>query len=74
MSEKLETLNIVQQVLRGVVVSLAVSQRIDMPRCASSLQAFAAGKDLDPMAVQMLLDLAQGLDMIGKAAQGQPHQ
>ncbi len=60
-----EAMNTMQRVLRGLVISLAAAQRIDMPMFASLLQAFAANRNLDPTARAMLLDLAQGLDVLG---------
>lgn len=59
----LETLNIVQQVLRLTVVSLAAACHADMAKLGYLLQA-AATHDVHPLARQMLLDLAEGPDMI----------
>ena len=67
MSEKLETLNVVQQVLRGVVVSLAATQRVDPFELSTLLAGASQQPHLDPMAQQMLADLAQGLAVISKA-------
>jgi hypothetical protein len=67
MADSDDTLDTVQQVLRGVVVSLALSAKVDLPQCAASLKSFAADGNLDPMAQVMLNDLAHGLELIGQA-------
>jgi hypothetical protein len=67
MSADAETLNVVQQVLRGVVVSLAMHRQDDMARLGSALEAFAIHQRLEPMAKQMLLDLAMGCNVLGRA-------
>lgn len=66
MPDSEDTLDIVQQVLRGMLVSLAVSQRADMQLCSSSLKAFAEDGNLDPMAKVMLNDLARGMDLLSQ--------
>lgn len=67
MADSEDTLDTVQQVLRGVVVSLALSAKVDLPQCAASLRSFAEDGNLDPMASVMLNDLARGLELIGQA-------
>ncbi len=67
MADSEDTLDTVQQVLRGVVVSLALSAKVDLPQCAASLKSFASDGNLDPMAQVMLNDLARGLELIGQA-------
>jgi hypothetical protein len=66
-SPDLATLEIVQQVLRGVVVALIAEHKGDMALTASVLQAFASESKVDPMAKTILLDLATGLDTLGSA-------
>lgn len=61
------TLNVVQQVLRGVVVALVAEHKGDMALTASLLQGFAAQDGIDPVAKTMLTDLAGGLDVLGAA-------
>ena len=61
----LAILNTTQAVLRGLTVLLAAASLIDMPKRASLLQAFASTQArANPIAVQRLLDLAEGLDTI----------
>ena len=66
MSDK-QTLNTIQQVLRGVVVCLAATNRVNMVELATLLQAFSVNHDLDEEARLMLLDLSAGLDILGTA-------
>ncbi|WP_315383295.1 hypothetical protein [Microvirgula aerodenitrificans] len=69
----IHTLDQVQQVLRGLVVSLIGTQQLDATKLSTHLQAFASAPDLDPSAQKMLLDLAEGAAMLGKAqAAGRP--
>lgn len=69
MSESEKALNVVQEVLRGIVVGLAASSHIDSAKFATSMQTFASHPDIDPMSKVMLLDLAEGLDMLGRMKQ-----
>ena len=62
------TLNVVQQVLKGITISLAMHRQEDLAKLASALQAFASTHNLEPEAVAMLQDLAQGFDMLGRAS------
>lgn len=62
----LATLNAVQEVLRGVLTSLAASQSFDTAKFASAMQAFSAAPGLEPISQTMLLDLAQGMDMLAR--------
>jgi hypothetical protein len=58
-------LDTVQQVLRGMTVSIAAAGRMDMAELATLLQGFATSPaTLDPLARRMLLDLASGLDLL----------
>lgn len=63
------TLNSTQLVLRGVTQSLAAAGLIDPGKVAYLLQAFAAShtQDSDPIATQMLLDLAKGMEILAQA-------
>lgn len=58
-SEK-ELLNIVQQVLRNLMLALAAGNKADLGDIGAVLEASAANRALDPMARQMLADLAAG--------------
>jgi hypothetical protein len=62
-----ETLNVMQQVLKCITVSLAMHHKEDMPKLASAIQAWASTPTLDSHAKAMLFDIAQGLDMLGSA-------
>lgn len=56
----IEVLNIVQQVLRHFMLSLAAGAKADLGDIGRVLEAGAAIDTLDPMARQMLADLASG--------------
>ncbi len=58
------TLNAVQQTLRGLTVSLATAARADLGELATLLQAFASGPGIEATAQSMLLDLAEGLQLL----------
>lgn len=58
----METLNVVQQVLKGAALSIATAARADLRECATLMQSFAAQTGLDSRASAMLLDLAAGFD------------
>ena len=57
----METLNVVQQVLKGALLAIAGSAQADPGRVATYLEAFARRTPaLDSRAVAMLLDLSAG--------------
>lgn len=56
----LETLNVTQQVLRHLMLSLAGACQADLCKLGTLLEAGASNGNLDPMASQMLADLAAG--------------
>ena len=58
--ESLEVLNIVQQVLRHLMVTLAAGNKANLGNIGSLLEAAAMNMALEPMARQMLADLAAG--------------
>lgn len=61
----METLNVVQQVLKGALLSIAASVRADPGQVATHLQSFAQNTPgLDSRAVAMLADLAAGFDAL----------
>ena len=57
----IEVLNIVQQVLRHFMLSLAAGSKANLGDVGAVLEAGAAVDTLDPMARQMLADLAAGV-------------
>lgn len=63
------TLNTMQLVLRGLSQSIAAAGLVDAQKMAYLLQSFAAShtQGKDPYAHQMVLDLAEGLDLIAQA-------
>lgn len=56
----IETLNIVQQVLRHLMLALAAGNKASLNDIGTVLEAAAANGALDPMARKMLADLAAG--------------
>lgn len=60
------TLTVVQEVLRGVLVSLAKTNAIDAEKVARAIQSFVADPGLEPTSEVMLLDLAGGMEILGK--------
>jgi hypothetical protein len=65
--EQLATLNITQQVLRGLTLGLLAMHPEQAARVGAAIQAFAGGPGIEPMAAQMLRDLASGVDVIAGA-------
>lgn len=62
-----DALNVVQQVLRGALLSIAAAGRADLVQSATLMQSFAGDHTgLDPRAKAMLLDLAEGFDQLGR--------
>lgn len=70
--DQLEVLNIVQQTLKGVLLSIAASNPAQKVALATNLQAFAQHPGLDPISRKMVSDLALGLTVAASA--GQPKQ
>ena len=64
-------LNITQEVMRHVTISLATSCNVDKAKLSYSLNTAAANIMLDPAARRMLGDLAYGVEMIGDGLAGQ---
>jgi len=70
----METLNVVQQVLKGALLSIALASRVDLLECATLMQSHAMdAPNLDSRTRAMMLDLAEGFDTLGRAASGQTH-
>lgn len=59
-SENQEVLNIVQQVLRNLMVALAAGNKSNLADISAVLHASAENESLDPMARSMLVDLGDG--------------
>ncbi len=64
---QMEVLNVTQQVLRIAMVSLAASCKADASVLAQALEGAATQRTLDPMAREMLADLASGITLISAA-------
>lgn len=61
------SVDVVQQVLRGLTLALAAASRANLGDLAHLLQAAAIVESLDPQARTMLLDLAEGPSTIAAA-------
>lgn len=58
--QQIEVLNIVQEVLRGAIIALAVANKSNLGDLSRALHAAAANGALDPASAHMLADLAMG--------------
>lgn len=70
--EQIEVLNIVQQVLKSVLVSITATDPTKTEVLSTTLAAAAANPRLEPMSRQMLHDLSEGmtvLSSLGKTRQ-----
>lgn len=69
--ENLEVINIVQQALRQLMIGIAYSTDADFERLGNFLIGASTLESIDPIARNMLNDLAAGATMIasGKSAQ-----
>lgn len=56
----IEALNVTQQVLRALMLALAAGCDADLGKVGLALEAAAANRAIEPMARQMLADLAAG--------------
>jgi hypothetical protein len=65
-SEKAEIFDSLQQVLRGMVVSIAGASNADMTKLAGLLNDSANAPNLSKEARVMLRDLAQGPQILGQ--------
>ena len=65
--DQAELLNIIQQVLRGVVTAAGALHPERIAELSTTLAAFANNQDIDPTARAMLHDLAQGPGMLASA-------
>jgi hypothetical protein len=64
-----EMLNIIQEVLRGVVIGMVALDPKKLPDVAQLLRACAAREEIDPVSRHMLADLATGLELLGATVQ-----
>lgn len=64
MSDQDQTLNIVSDVLRAVVLSLASAARSDMGAVADALEGLGTSPQFDPKARKMLAQLAQEFEVL----------
>ena len=58
------TLNIVQEVLRGMMLSLATAARADLGTLAYALESFTTQEGLEDISRTMLRDLAAGAHLL----------
>ena len=70
--DQLEVLNVMQQVLRHVLISIAATDPTKTEVLANALSAAATNVRIEPQSRVMLLDLADGMNMISSA--GHPRQ
>jgi hypothetical protein len=64
--ENLEVLNVMHQVLRGVILAIAAGSKANKELVAFTLQTMAAAPDLSDEAKAILLNLAEPFDLISK--------
>ncbi len=69
--EQADILNVVQQVLRTTLVALCAAAKAEPEKLGALLESGAANAALDPVAQNMLSDLAVGLALIAKAGRAQ---
>lgn len=65
--DQAEVLNIVQQVLRHVLISVAATDPTKTEVLSTTLAAAATNTAIDPQARLMLLDLCDGVTMLSSA-------
>lgn len=65
--QQIDVINLVQEVLRAVVISTCAINRDAMPAIAKALSASASNPGASPMAAKMLADLAAGMEMLESA-------
>ncbi len=70
--QQMEVLNVVHQLLKGVLLAVAASNPQGKEAIATTLQAFAQHPGIDPMTRELAADLATGMAVVasvGKARQ-----
>lgn len=65
--DQMEVLNVMQQVLRHVLISVAASDPSKTEVIATMLSAAATNSRIEPQSRVMLLDLAEGMNVIASA-------
>lgn len=66
------TLNVLQQALRALTLSVATAAKADLHVVAKLLQASAANDQMPPDARLMLMDLAKGMAELAATLQPRP--
>ncbi len=62
--DQMEVLNVIQQVLRHVLVSVSATDPTKTEVLATMLSAAATSPKIEPQSRLMLLDLAEGLNVV----------
>lgn len=65
--EQMQVLTITQQVLKAVTTTLLAMNPAEIPRIARALQAFAGAPGIEPMAKEMIANIAQGVAVLAAA-------
>jgi len=66
------TLNVLQQALRTLTLSLAAATKADLHVLSQMLKASSSNDQLEPEARLMLTDLAEGMGMLATQLQPKP--
>lgn len=67
--DQIDTLNTVQEVLRGMLLAIGTISPPALPGIAQGLRASSMHPGASPMASTMLADLASGMEMLASARQ-----
>lgn len=62
--KQLDVINITQEVLRVVVISLGALNVQAMPKVAHTLRAGSMDETVSPIAQAMLADIAEGIELV----------
>lgn len=62
--QQIETLEVVNEVLKGLTISLLAANPAAIPRIAAGLRGAASRHDASPIAAQMLAEMARGVEHI----------
>ena len=65
--DQMEVLNVIQQVLRHVLISVAATDPTKTAALGAMLSAAATNSQIEPQSRLMLLDLAEGMNVISAA-------
>lgn len=69
-SPDLATLNVVHQVLKGLTLAFVLERKANPAVMASALQGAAMNSPIDETAKAILLDIAEGLDILAQGISG----